>query len=346
MTQLAVQEGKDPAPLYVNAFTDVRQTLMALAINYQNGMKNSVVQDPKHEKCGGNIRIIDIYKIDDKTPLLLLLYQSVTAANPTPGIRWIQEICSRQAKHVMPNINASVLEQKLMLTILDMNSKRLSPDTVFVDRMESEKDFKLSFLLPIGPLTFEDIGKLNLNTGCVVCGGDTASRCSQCQSVSYCGKECQRADWPSHKGMCRSLKDGTWHTIPMTTMMPGTTPGMVGTTFNRRDFGQSVPEAKVLDDTIPPQNVHGDKLFLIKMQTNRRPGEGHALIYDRQRSFTTYFRESRAPAVFKKFKEEIEGPRGGHFGGGMFKMYRWAKWIGDWELSVCLDKEPQADIIW
>lgn len=87
----------------------------------------------------------------------------------------------------MPNITATELEQKLMLMILDMNAKRLPPNTV-VDRMKSEQDFKLSFLLPMGPLSSQDLGKLNANTGCVVCGGDTKSRCSQCQFVSYCGK--------------------------------------------------------------------------------------------------------------------------------------------------------------
>ena len=37
---------------------------------------------------------------------------------------------------------------------------------------------------------------------CVRCdkGGD--KKCAKCHSVSYCGRECQRADWPRHKRLC------------------------------------------------------------------------------------------------------------------------------------------------
>ena len=91
-----------------------------------------------------------------------------------------------QKHQKMPNISATELEQKLLLLILEMNSKRLPP-SLTVKRLNSEKDFKLSFLLPIGPLSYHDVGKLNLNTGCAVCGRDIVSRCSQCQSISYCG---------------------------------------------------------------------------------------------------------------------------------------------------------------
>ena len=37
---------------------------------------------------------------------------------------------------------------------------------------------------------------------CVRCdqGGD--KKCAKCHSVSYCGRECQVADWPRHKRLC------------------------------------------------------------------------------------------------------------------------------------------------
>jgi hypothetical protein len=28
--------------------------------------------------------------------------------------------------------------------------------------------------------------------------------CVRCQGPRYCGRECQRADWPQHKRVCRS----------------------------------------------------------------------------------------------------------------------------------------------
>ncbi|KAJ7579326.1 hypothetical protein C8J56DRAFT_342204 [Mycena floridula] len=44
---------------------------------------------------------------------------------------------------------------------------------------------------------------------CVVCEktGDNATlnRCSGCHSRVYCGRECQEAEWPAHKGTCKSI---------------------------------------------------------------------------------------------------------------------------------------------
>ncbi len=57
MTQMAMREGQDPAPLYVNAFMDVRQTLMSLANNAENGLKHAVMQDLDKEKCAINLRV-------------------------------------------------------------------------------------------------------------------------------------------------------------------------------------------------------------------------------------------------------------------------------------------------
>lgn len=36
----------------------------------------------------------------------------------------------------------------------------------------------------------------------------TKLACGGCRSVRYCDKECQRADWPTHKGMCAGMKAG------------------------------------------------------------------------------------------------------------------------------------------
>ena len=58
MTQLAMRQGQDPARLYVNAFMDVRQTLMSLANNCEtSGYKHAVVQDLDQDKCAINLRV-------------------------------------------------------------------------------------------------------------------------------------------------------------------------------------------------------------------------------------------------------------------------------------------------
>lgn len=57
MTQLAMRQGQDPARLYVNAFMDVRQTLMSLANNCETGYKHAVMQDLDQDKCAINLRV-------------------------------------------------------------------------------------------------------------------------------------------------------------------------------------------------------------------------------------------------------------------------------------------------
>jgi len=37
---------------------------------------------------------------------------------------------------------------------------------------------------------------------CDVCDEDAGSRCSRCEKVYYCGRECQRLDWKTHKKTC------------------------------------------------------------------------------------------------------------------------------------------------
>jgi len=37
---------------------------------------------------------------------------------------------------------------------------------------------------------------------CQTCGKPSEKRCTRCKAVSYCNTECQRADWPTHKGVC------------------------------------------------------------------------------------------------------------------------------------------------
>ena len=41
---------------------------------------------------------------------------------------------------------------------------------------------------------------------CLACGKAGAkSLCTGCRSVSFCGRDCQRAAWPGHKRECRRI---------------------------------------------------------------------------------------------------------------------------------------------
>jgi hypothetical protein len=53
---------------------------------------------------------------------------------------------------------------------------------------------------------------LHSGHGCQKCakGGQTKLfKCGSCQSVRYCSKECQKADWKEHKVLCKLLGKGT-----------------------------------------------------------------------------------------------------------------------------------------
>lgn len=72
-----------------------------------------------------------------------------------------------------------IKSQQLFLRLLEMNAKRVPKDYV-VPKQEFESRFKVSFLLPIGPLGVKDSYKLNSNTGCIACGGKADKRCGGC----------------------------------------------------------------------------------------------------------------------------------------------------------------------
>ena len=106
------------------------------------------------------------------------------------AVQWIQTQSALRGsdkgmREPRSTIVASPLEAKLILKLLEVNSKLLSPHYQ-PPRDKSEEEFKLSILLPIGPLGFYELGRLSNDPGCAVCGKERKSRCSQCQSVSYC----------------------------------------------------------------------------------------------------------------------------------------------------------------
>lgn len=100
----------------------------------------------------------------------------------------------------------------------------------------------------------------------------------------------------------------------------------------------------VPDSSEPPPNVWGDKLFLVKFQVGL--GEmppSNMMLYDRKRSFQVFMLPQDNTELFSAFFREMTGPRGGH---GGLKMYRWARRTGNWQFSVCLDREPLTDTKW
>ncbi|KAL1948271.1 hypothetical protein VTO73DRAFT_12346 [Trametes versicolor] len=325
----AASLGLSAAPeLFADPFIDLRQTHMSLANILDKGFMWCTIQDPDRETSAINIRFLKVYKLDDKTPAMVLLYRSLTRENAMDGIRCM-------------NISATALEQKLLLKLLEMNRKILPPDFQ-PQRRRYEEQYRASVLLPIGPLGFEAISKLTHDTGCEVCGKSGTSRCGQCQSALYCSPACQKIDWPNHKSTCRSLKGGRWSTVTFRPTMPGME-HMFSANINRYTSTTRIADVPTMgpgDPSVPHADVHGHRPFLIKLQL----GHNNMAVYDRQRSFSqVYIVRQDDPAAFADLAAEMAGPRGG-FGG--LKMYRWAKRTGDWELNICVDRRPETDIRW
>ncbi|KAM5546042.1 hypothetical protein V8D89_000168 [Ganoderma adspersum] len=333
-------------PIHVDPFMDLRQTVLSLANFADQGGKWLLLQDPEMEKYAVNIRILSVLELKDKIPVFVLLYRSFNTSTAMEGLAWAHEMSTVYGAMAV-NIQCTPIEQKLFLKLLKGNS-HLVPKDYKVDRHQTEKDYKVSVLLPVGPLEYGPLAKLNSNVGCVVCGKRTVSRCSQCQSASYCGSACQRADWPQHKAACRSLKGGRWCTITTRSTLPGMEGGYMALlnkfSSGAMGFQERASQTYQPDDSQAPPNDHGDNLFLIKMQigVGAAPPQ-HMMLYDRKRSFQLWWFRAQNPATFQEFCAEMEGPRGGY---GGLKMYRWAKRTGDWEFSICLDREPLTDTKW
>jgi len=229
-----------------------------------------------------------------------------------------------------------------------MNAKHL-PAAYAPPLHANEHEHELSFLLPIEPLSMREMGNLASDVGCTVCGQPTASRCAACQRASYCSKECQKADWPTHKlTVCkgRALADGTWLEVDISTSgYPGMFSQSISAFSTLKSLGETKGkkgEPKMRSDADGPQeNIHGDAPFVIKIQV---PAPGTIrppiMIYDRRRSVEFFLRIE----VDRKGYEalEVNARRTGYLGQ---KIYRYAKRTGDSKLSICIDREPPAEAI-
>lgn len=281
-----------------------------------------------------------------KEPVFLVSYEERTNGD-TP------ERPSLKSTSLAQRYTYASATQNLLSKLLELNRRR-------VDRWGSGSntdlsDKKVSFLLPLNPLSMRDIGSLTNDSGiCAICGKKANTRCARCQSVTYCGKgccasfslarhgfllqtlslDCQTSDWKAHKDICRSLAQGTWQMIPFTDKFQGMVMSSLQSTTTATDLRKSKPK-----NPSTVKNIHGEKPFIVKIQIAGFDGPS-MLIYDRQRSFhATYLREDD-PDGFQRLAEII------HRGILGLKAYRWAKFVEGEKINVCIDVEPKEDIQW
>ncbi|KAL1661906.1 hypothetical protein GGF50DRAFT_104764 [Schizophyllum commune] len=283
------------------------------------------------------MRILDVRALDDKTPVLSLIYATGTSNAPIQDTLGFIQAHAEQGYIV--RIKCTTQEQALLRKLLFINSEKVSPDFK-PQREEYEKNFQSSFLLPVRVLSQVDIGKLTSDTGCAVCGNKTTSRCTGCLSIAYCGQACQKAHWKEHKGFCKTIRGGTWRTMTFGQHFQVGGQIMSAVSINHSSGKANTPINKKNE---PPANVHGDKLFLVKIQRPLVPDltpQAMMMVYDRNRTFEGYIIRRDNTGVYEEALAQMP------YGTQKLKIYRWAKRVGDWQLSVCLDREPEQVPQW
>ncbi|TDL26562.1 hypothetical protein BD410DRAFT_763795 [Rickenella mellea] len=315
-------------PLFKNSFTDLRMSIRSFGQYWDKGYKAFYIAGPEKD-VGYLLRVVNVYSVGEDDPIFVVLYgKRKVASDDDAFMRFLDHYQDVQGNIV--HAKATKEEQNMLLKLLDMNSKRLVPE-YDTPRIPVEKEFKISFLLPICPLSQGDIGTLTHDTGCVICGTTTKTECSRCHSVRYCSRECQSSDWKDHKPRCKSVTDGTWTTLNFASVAPG----WFYWTVNRYDTLHSLKDKNnIKEGTLePPPNLRGENVFLVKIQINGFD----LLIYDRKKKLEVHVLRSGDPKGYAAVEKACSGKP---------KIYRWAKRVGDHQLSVCLDIAPQEDIPW
>lgn len=87
-----------------------------------------------------------------------------------------------------------------------------------------------------------------------------------------------------------------------------------------------------------PKDIHGNKAFLLKFRVGLGGGRpNHMMMYDRQRSFTIFWRRAEDPEAFSVGEKAL---------GSDLKMYRWAVRTGLSTMKVCFDRPPKDTPPW
>ncbi|VDB84575.1 unnamed protein product [Peniophora sp. CBMAI 1063] len=327
-----------------SAFMDLRETVLHMAQHYNGGRESFVLQDEGREEaiC---IRILGVHVLDVSTPMISLVYAASTSNEPLPESieRFVAGQLQAGGVH---QIRSNTQEQALLRRLLYINSTRVSSN-YGPQLRDYEQQWKKTFLIPLGPLSQVQIGKLTNDLGCASCSNPATQQCTACLSVRYCSKACQKAHWKEHKVFCRSIRDGTWIDATFTDVVKGQRIALI----NARAALHPSVATTVADEleTVgrPPRNVKGDRLFLVKLQRPASPamaqsGEYGIAVYDRERTFTGYIMMNDENQEF--WRQSIQQMP---YGSEIMKVYRWARHTGDWKLSICIDREPRhEDIQW
>ncbi|KAF4611244.1 hypothetical protein D9613_007247 [Agrocybe pediades] len=311
--------------LKVDTFKEMRQSVLGIAYACDKGINEIFLRDANN-RWAVFIKIMAAYEVKNEVPLFFFFYTELSSTSSEDLDEQIRETSSSGETMTLA---ISDLERRALLKLFSRNSKNIDHSVVKKAQNELTKTgLHPSFVLPLCPLNMRDLGKLT-DPGCAVCGKKNTNRCVQCLMIAYCGKECQTADWPSHKEACKSVKGGTWQKM---TLSPSALPFF--SMLNARDTKFRGKGVNTHD--APPPDAHKGKMFLAKFQLPLS-GLGDMLVYDRQRTFTLCWKPTSQPALYQEAARMI---------GHRMKFYRWMRRTGDYDFEICLDRAPPQDPVW
>jgi hypothetical protein len=132
---------------------------------------------------------------------------------------------------------------------------------------------------------------------CDVCGegGDGLQLCGRCKAATYCGRECQAAAWPAHKGVCNPKRPEAKRTL-FWAAREGAPP--IEGLIKRGEGVGAAKSARAWD-----LDVLGEGTTLLKIQRPMDAPWGAAagaprglLVYDQRRRFTAMVEPGEEPA--------------------------------------------------
>jgi len=111
--------------------------------------------------------------------------------------------------------------------------------------------------------------------------------CARCRGASYCSKACQKAHWSAHKKVCGVAATSDRESVVVSTIAPPELQGLwTAAPFSfTGELGANASAGHQIKDSAP-RNVHGDAVFVVKIQLPMDGVGTMAMIYDRSRSFT------------------------------------------------------------
>ncbi|KAF7352244.1 Ankyrin repeat and mynd domain-containing protein 2-like [Mycena venus] len=160
---------------------------------------------------------------------------------------------------------------------------------------EAKEETRVSFFVPCLRPRFDVVEEIEtgkeviLYNECGNCKKPAKTMCSSCRAVSYCNTDCAKAQWPTHKLVCKISKK----IAADPSALPEDTLYVPARAYIHwvADFGFASEQEAVkmggppVDE--PPRNQYGGERFMcraILANAGKGPGGGTAFLYDRRRS--------------------------------------------------------------